>query len=167
MSVTDYELNWLNQHFNVSIQLSHVLKLNPGYGGPKRFQVLDAIAKELGIRDVTTLRDATYILIEGYVPALEKLLTEDPGSWISDIDTGRPRQVAHAAVDRLIADDVICVMRDFGWERDRVTASVVEVQAALAEALERRLAERTRKMIDRWRSSGRWTSKLKLGILSR
>lgn len=157
----------LNSYVPVSKHLQAVLDISSRLGQAKQFNVIDAVAEQLGI-DSDRLDEYAYWVLADMVPELEAILKEDPGNWVDIVDQGRHERIAKAAVENLNLYELPHVLEHFGLARFKPPISVShvnEIEPKLKAHIVNWLAPRVLKMLDQWRNRGAWDPDLPLGIV--
>jgi hypothetical protein len=166
MSYDDGE--YLNDEVYVPQRVEQALGLSSsGLVGVKRFQVGDALAKELRLPREPLLFSG-YMVLEHLLPELEDILEHPEITWTDLVEQDRHGQIARRVTARLDLYSLVEAMREFGWGGTWLPAKteVRNLEHTLRELLAKQLADRLHTMLERWRDQGLWSKDATLGILT-
>jgi hypothetical protein len=141
---------WLGESFLLSEPSARALKVTGGL--VTRGVVLDDLAEQLGF-DTRVLGEASQDLLWGLLEGLESFAHPKRDTLTFEQEATRHQTIAQRAVAAVkTPGDLIAVFHQVRWQNHQIGRNVAvnQIEQELRRLLERLLAEKVRRMLQRW-----------------
>ncbi len=149
------DTGWLEEYVPLSEPLSRALGPSAWGGRIKRVMALDALAEELNL-NVERIRRGGYRVLDSMLQPLQEAMDQGPGSWHDESE--RHARVVERGSASVGVEDVLDALHQFQWDRQRLPreTAVSQVESELRAILNRSMAQRLFKALERWRKQNVW-----------
>lgn len=155
---------WVEDRIDLDERLIRALKTG-GYGGSVQLlQGLEKFAEQLGFH-CDRLEDEAYELLENLISAVEaSVISKGIGRFDDDLLYERYSAIAKKALDQYPLSAMLEAAEQLGWSNARIKEGLAirDVESAVRDILEKKLAEAVRRMFYHWQKTQAWPAGLDL-----
>ena len=157
---------WLQGYVKVSEVLARALDLVGAGGQTQLVEVLDRLARELGL-PVDRLGHDGYAVIYALLGPLQAAMEEGPDLLDK---AARHREVALAAIKDRSLDSIVNAIHQFNWHQQRLDLSrprVGDATDAIQQLLVQKISQRIIEAFRKWRKGNVWNADFQARLRAR